>query len=98
MSLDLNPAQRGALFENFKFEIKDKFRHLGSYQKTIITEALHYHFRHGNKIDITETKDFPKKDEKVKQYYVVKCEVNIPGLNESIAMEKKWLKEDLEKL
>lgn len=100
--LTLTPSKRGFLYEQFREELnkhlKDEYgrQAIGSYQKAIMLEGLSFYFRH-MKPGIKETKDFPKKGEPVEKYYIVKIELEIPGLaGRTIEFEKKFLKGVLE--
>lgn len=96
--MDLTPSRRGFLYEAFRKDLelylkKQYGRHaMGANQTAILREAVGFYFRHLEP-DIKETKAFPKKGEPVEKSYVVKIELQIPGLQgRTMEFEKKFNK------
>jgi len=96
--MELTPSRRGFLYEAFRKDLelylKKKYgRHaMGSHQTAILREAVGFYFRHLDP-DIKETKNFPKKGEPVERSYMIRIELQIPGLHgHTMEFEKKFNK------
>lgn len=97
-TLNLTPSLRGFLYESFRNDIdiyiKEHYGRgsMGPTQRALMKEALNFYFRYFDPT-INETKDFPKKGEPVKQYYIIHIELDIPGLSgKTMEFEKKFEK------